>query len=285
METWHRLGNKDELLARVPFAVKLERHPIAVFLHDGAFRAIANTCNHKGGPLCEGRLRGEFVMCPWHGWEYSVVTGHGPGGLRRGAGAGLRGRGARGRRLRQRRRRRRRASCVKHKPSHLLEEHPKPPGAPPRVLGHLDDGDGCGQSALLDLRRAARARDRARRGDARAPTRSSSGCAISRFRRARGTTRRRRTPAPGRAPSPSAIPTDQLTAVYEGLVHWADVVLLATPIRWGDASSLYFKMAERLNCIQNQITIAQQGADQATRWRRSSSPAGRTTCRRSRAGC
>ena len=27
-----------------------------------------------------------------------------------------------------------------------------------------------------------------------------------------------------------------------------------TPIRWGQASSLYFKMAERLNCIQNQVT-------------------------------
>src|SRR6202035_4793994 len=46
-----------------------------------------------------------------------------------------------------------------------------------------------------------------------------------------------------------------LTPVYEGLVHWADVVLIATPIRWGNASSLYFKMAERLNCVQNQITI------------------------------
>jgi multimeric flavodoxin WrbA len=43
--------------------------------------------------------------------------------------------------------------------------------------------------------------------------------------------------------------------VYEGLVHWADVVLVATPIRWGNASSLYYKMAERLNCVQNQITI------------------------------
>jgi multimeric flavodoxin WrbA len=43
--------------------------------------------------------------------------------------------------------------------------------------------------------------------------------------------------------------------VYEALVHWADVVLVATPIRWGSASGLYFKMAERLNCVQNQITI------------------------------
>ena len=50
-------------------------------------------------------------------------------------------------------------------------------------------------------------------------------------------------------------PSDELTAVYEGLVHWADVVLIATPIRWGAASALYFKMAERLNCVQNAITI------------------------------
>jgi multimeric flavodoxin WrbA len=48
---------------------------------------------------------------------------------------------------------------------------------------------------------------------------------------------------------------DEMTEVYEALVHWADVVLLATPIRWGQAGSLYFRMAERLNCVQNQITI------------------------------
>ena len=48
---------------------------------------------------------------------------------------------------------------------------------------------------------------------------------------------------------------DQLDAVYEALVFWADIVLIATPIRWGGPSSLYFKMAERLNCVQNQITI------------------------------
>jgi multimeric flavodoxin WrbA len=50
-------------------------------------------------------------------------------------------------------------------------------------------------------------------------------------------------------------PDDQLEPVYEALVHWADVVLVATPIRWGAASSLYFKMAERMNCIQNQLTL------------------------------
>jgi multimeric flavodoxin WrbA len=51
-------------------------------------------------------------------------------------------------------------------------------------------------------------------------------------------------------------PNDQMDRVYEGLVHWADVILVATPIRWGAASSLYHKMIERMNCIQNQETIA-----------------------------
>jgi multimeric flavodoxin WrbA len=50
-------------------------------------------------------------------------------------------------------------------------------------------------------------------------------------------------------------PEDQMERVYEGIVFWGDVILVATPIRWGAASSLYFRMAERLNCVQNQITL------------------------------
>src|SRR5436309_12105889 len=48
---------------------------------------------------------------------------------------------------------------------------------------------------------------------------------------------------------------DHLDVVYEAIVHWADVILVSTPIRWGAASSLYYKMVERMNCIQNQVTI------------------------------
>jgi multimeric flavodoxin WrbA len=32
-------------------------------------------------------------------------------------------------------------------------------------------------------------------------------------------------------------------------------VIVSTPIRWGSASAHYFKMVERMNCIQNQITL------------------------------
>ena len=253
MTTWHRLGSREELDARAPFSVRLERHTVAVFLHDGRLRAIGNACNHKGGPLCAGRLRGEYVTCPWHGWEYSVVTGRGPEGYdeeqvpvfevdERADGVYVATPPVSPRKL------------VKHKPSHLLGEHPKPPGAPPRVLGlsttAMDEGNPrfSASDALLEH---ALAHAAARLGAETKLVRLRD----LRFRPCEGNYSK----AARACTWPCAIterdPEDQLAAVYEGLVHWADVVLVATPIRWGAASSLYFKMAERLNCIQNQITL------------------------------
>jgi nitrite reductase/ring-hydroxylating ferredoxin subunit/multimeric flavodoxin WrbA len=252
MTTWHRLGTREELATRVPFSVRLERHTVALFLHEGRFRAIGNACNHKGGPLCEGRLRGEFVMCPWHGWEYSVVTGRGPEGYdeeqvpvfeveERADGVYVATPPSSPRKL------------VKHKPSHLLQEHPKPAGAPPRVLGisttAMDEGNPRFSTSDVLLEHAL-----AHAGGLGAETRLLRLREL-RFRPCEGNYSK----AAHACTWPCAIterdPEDQLSAVYEGLVHWGDVLLVATPIRWGAASSLYFKMAERLNCIQNQITL------------------------------
>ena len=46
---------------------------------------------------------------------------------------------------------------------------------------------------------------------------------------------------------------DQMIEIYKNIIIWADVVIIATPIRWGNASSLYYQMVQRLNCVQNQI--------------------------------
>ena len=253
MPTWHRLGTKSELLFQVPFAIKLDRHAIAVFHYEDRFRAIGNTCNHKGGPLAEGRLHGEFVMCPWHAWEYSVITGKGPEGYdeeqvpvfameERPDGVYVQTPPVAPRKL------------LKHKPSHLLERHDKPAGAPPRVLGlsttAMDEVNPrfSTSDALLEhaIRHAA---------DVRHADTQLIKLRDLKFRHCEGNYSK----ASHACTWPCAIterdPEDQLTAVYEGLVHWADVVLISTPIRWGNASSLYYKMIERLNCVQNQITI------------------------------
>ena len=42
---------------------------------DGALYAIDNVCTHDGGPLGEGRLRGNRVICPRHGAAFDARTG------------------------------------------------------------------------------------------------------------------------------------------------------------------------------------------------------------------
>jgi nitrite reductase/ring-hydroxylating ferredoxin subunit len=37
--------------------------------------ALHGHCIHLQGPLCEGRLEGYVLSCPWHGWQYDVRTG------------------------------------------------------------------------------------------------------------------------------------------------------------------------------------------------------------------
>jgi nitrite reductase/ring-hydroxylating ferredoxin subunit/multimeric flavodoxin WrbA len=253
MPTWHCLGSREELLPQLPLAFKLDRQQIAVFHHEGRFRAIGNRCNHRGGPLSEGRVRGEYVMCPWHAWEYSVVSGKGPPGYdaeavpvfaveERADGVWLDTDPVSPRKL------------VRHDPHPLTLLSPRPSDAPPRVLGLsttamdrdnprlstsellLDEALAHAASRLGAETRMLRLRDLAFRACEGNYSKAAHACTW-----------------------PCAIterdPEDQLTQVYEGLVQWGDVILIATPIRWGAAASLYYRMAERLNCVQNQITI------------------------------
>lgn len=37
--------------------------------------ALAETCSHLGGPLAEGKLKGNSVQCPWHGSRFALEDG------------------------------------------------------------------------------------------------------------------------------------------------------------------------------------------------------------------
>jgi nitrite reductase (NADH) small subunit len=37
--------------------------------------ALQNECPHRGGPLGQGWLEGEAVVCPWHSWAFNTHTG------------------------------------------------------------------------------------------------------------------------------------------------------------------------------------------------------------------
>jgi 3-phenylpropionate/trans-cinnamate dioxygenase ferredoxin subunit len=91
-------GKRRYIVARVgeipPGArriVELEGRSIGVFHVQDRYVAVLNVCPHELAPVCLGRLdgttlpsspgewiwgrEGEILSCPWHGWEFDLLTG------------------------------------------------------------------------------------------------------------------------------------------------------------------------------------------------------------------
>src|SRR5437868_13034328 len=41
----------------------------------GTISAIDNVCLHRGGPLGQGVVDDDKIVCPWHGWQWNLKTG------------------------------------------------------------------------------------------------------------------------------------------------------------------------------------------------------------------
>jgi nitrite reductase/ring-hydroxylating ferredoxin subunit len=42
---------------------------------NGELHALAGICPHAGGPIGQGNLHDNTVICPWHEWAYDCRTG------------------------------------------------------------------------------------------------------------------------------------------------------------------------------------------------------------------
>ena len=50
--------------------------PVAVFnMGRDRFCAVSALCPHEDGPLADGWLEADAVVCPWHGFDFDVTTG------------------------------------------------------------------------------------------------------------------------------------------------------------------------------------------------------------------
>jgi nitrite reductase (NADH) small subunit len=66
----------DELPVGLGRAFKVGDTPLAVFrTRDGAVFTTAGYCPHKKGPLADGMLAGNQVVCPYHAFRYDRHTG------------------------------------------------------------------------------------------------------------------------------------------------------------------------------------------------------------------
>jgi nitrite reductase (NADH) small subunit len=75
MSEYVTVAKSEELGPGQSLVAEVNGNEVAVFNVDGTFYAIDNMCAHQGGPLGEGLLEGETVICPWHSWKYNVKTG------------------------------------------------------------------------------------------------------------------------------------------------------------------------------------------------------------------
>ena len=54
---------------------ELEGQPIVLFALNGEYLALADKCSHDDGPVGEGELDGEEIICPRHGARFNIRTG------------------------------------------------------------------------------------------------------------------------------------------------------------------------------------------------------------------
>jgi len=86
----HVIARVGELPPGSRRIVEVEGRSIGVFNVHGAYYGLRNSCPHQAAPLCLGSVQGmllpskpgeydwardgEILRCPWHGWEFDILT-------------------------------------------------------------------------------------------------------------------------------------------------------------------------------------------------------------------
>jgi phenylpropionate dioxygenase-like ring-hydroxylating dioxygenase large terminal subunit len=72
---WYPMATSAELTDK-PLRVKALGQDFVLFRgEDGVAKCLSNTCTHRGGSLSGGKIRGNCIQCPYHGWEFDA-EGH-----------------------------------------------------------------------------------------------------------------------------------------------------------------------------------------------------------------
>lgn len=251
-DNWRDLGPSEAFTKHPVNEVNIDGLLLAITYQNGTFGAISGVCNHVGGPLGHGRLDGEYVICPWHQWKFHCRTGFGEPGYEKDA-VPSHDVKLDGGHLWVNATPASKRTHLPHPPHALSREPVREPG-PVRVAGisttvmDRKNPRYSTSEALLQI-----SLDHA--GELGCDTKLIRLDELT-FQNCRGFYSKSAHACTWPCSITQMDKTDELTEVYEALIFWADAIIVSTPIRWGQASSLYFKMAERLNCVQNQVTIS-----------------------------
>ncbi len=87
----HAVARVDEISPGARKLVEVAGKSLGIFNVHGTYVAVLNICPHAYAPICQGRVggttlpsspgefkwgrEGEMLFCPWHGWEFDLLTG------------------------------------------------------------------------------------------------------------------------------------------------------------------------------------------------------------------
>ena len=80
---WTEVADEDEVQEGQLVRVEVNDVPVVLTRHQGDLHALSATCAHAGGPLHEGRIEGDCIVCPWHQSKFRISDGvpqRGPAG-------------------------------------------------------------------------------------------------------------------------------------------------------------------------------------------------------------
>lgn len=67
---WHAVCLSSEVEEDKILPIQLMGEDLIVWRHDGAIHAWKDYCRHRGAKLSLGWIKGDRLVCPYHGWEY-----------------------------------------------------------------------------------------------------------------------------------------------------------------------------------------------------------------------
>jgi nitrite reductase (NADH) small subunit len=72
----YNLGPADQIPPGEGRAFAVEGKQVAVFrLRDGSLRAVSAVCPHRGGPIADGTIDRQVVICPLHQHAFDLLSG------------------------------------------------------------------------------------------------------------------------------------------------------------------------------------------------------------------
>lgn len=75
-----KVGKLSKLPAGQMLETEVDGEQYVVCNVGGTLYGMSGYCPHAGGPLGQGALHDDTVVCPWHAWEFNCRTGESTGG-------------------------------------------------------------------------------------------------------------------------------------------------------------------------------------------------------------